>query len=80
MLSSAWEPKGREFKSLPAHFSILPAHRKIFFNGHLRLRKSITSSGVVQTYSNPVSINCLASPVFLVAFEVFSSLWRARVC
>jgi hypothetical protein len=37
---------------------------------HLRLRKSMISSGVVQTYSKPFSISCRASSLSLVAFEV----------
>jgi len=34
------------------------------------------SSGVVQTYSNPFSISWRASSLFLVAFEVQSSVIR----
>jgi len=60
-------------------FSPLNRKKEEYRGCYLRFLNSISASGVVATYSNPVSISCVASVASLVALHVHSSDWLRNI-
>jgi len=64
----------KNFKSFKMLVFLKRGVRNGFRVGYLRFLNSISPSGVVATYSNPVSISFWASTGSLVALHIHSSL------